>query len=209
MESESEIDILLENRNEFLMDILLDKLTDEQRDLAADNYGLVHSFLNQHPKYRKLPVEFDEIIGEMHLRFCRSAVGFDKDKGFRFSTYAFGGFRFGIRSLLRHKEHPKSVDCFSNEEGIENFVGYSDKVVDRSFLVHVLENSDIPPRTITMIKGHFLEGWTLENVGLPYNLSRERARQLIQDGLLKLHRQLEREDYTIDDFLIERDFPYA
>lgn len=58
------------------------RLTDEQRQVVADNHNLIYDMLNRNNW------SIDEYYDVAAIGLCRAAVGFDPAKGFAFSTYA-------------------------------------------------------------------------------------------------------------------------
>ena len=62
-------------------------LTDKQRKLITDNYGLLSHFIIKSISNRVVPTRLeDEFISDMHLRFCISALKYDIETGYNWGV---------------------------------------------------------------------------------------------------------------------------
>jgi DNA-directed RNA polymerase specialized sigma subunit len=85
-------------------------LNTEQKQLIEDNYCLVKDFIKKSIKSNKIPDGLvDDLISEMNWKFCISALKFEKERGFKFSTYAYHNFDYGMQKVLAKKDN-KSRD---------------------------------------------------------------------------------------------------
>lgn len=85
-------------------------MTDDQKKLVLDNLGLIHLVLRRdlkmHPSDYKMSVnEYEDYYQQGCYALCKAAIGFDPDKGFKFSTYACS-FISGIV-----KRYKRECDC--------------------------------------------------------------------------------------------------
>ena len=88
-----------------MTDTMTDKMTEEQKELASKNVGLMYSFIKGRNGSGVVPYHLrDDFISDIGMGFCRSAMGFDEKKGFKFSTYAYGAFDYGCIRIITVKE---------------------------------------------------------------------------------------------------------
>lgn len=73
------------------------KLTEEQKKLVEDNYGLIFGFVRKHN------LNFDEWHGVLSESLCKSASSFDPEKNLAFSTYAYGLFKKKLADFYRNR----------------------------------------------------------------------------------------------------------
>ncbi len=96
------------------------QLTKKQQKLIVDNYKLLSGFINKIIRDKGVPEYLeDEFISDMFFKFCLSALRFDELSGFKFSTYAYGGFKFGLHELLYHKQKKIKKICYFEEDDLE------------------------------------------------------------------------------------------
>lgn len=76
---------------------MIENKTDRET-IISDNIGLVHSCAN---KFRGKGVEYDDLFQAGCVGLIKAADGFDKDKGFAFSTYAVPVILGEIRRIFR------------------------------------------------------------------------------------------------------------
>ncbi len=129
-------------------------LTEEQRKLITGNYGLLRRFINQILSNHKIPPHLsDEFISLMYWKFCISALKYDEELGFKFSTYAYGGFRFALQELRKKSPSEKyRVKLFNY-----SLTGFLDphedikNLIRREFLDNFVEKTDLIDKERNML----------------------------------------------------------
>lgn len=69
-----------------------------ENSLITDNIGLVHSCAN---RFRGRGIEYEDLFQAGCVGLIKAAAGFDKDRGFQFSTYAVPAILGEIRRIFR------------------------------------------------------------------------------------------------------------
>ena len=76
------------------------QMTQEQKDLASNNYGLVFYAVNKYLSSMKF--DFDDMISIGSYGLCKAAMKYDPDNGMTFSTYAI---KVIIRTIHREAQY--------------------------------------------------------------------------------------------------------
>ena len=151
-------------------------MNDAQRKLAEDNLKLVYALVSrEYPTFRG----DEDIIQSGILGLCRAAMRWDESKGVKFSTYACGCIRNGIRQELRMRQTPVEVvsldqpvgDDLTLEDTVtgENDLGF----VDYSFLKGLTEDE----RLIFDLKTN---GYRVEDIQRVTGYSSQKIRKIIR-----------------------------
>lgn len=80
-------------------------LTEEQRDLVADNMALVPFVINK--KFGRTMANDEDVVSEGYIALCIAAATFDEGRGGKFSTYATAVIINRTRRLIRTKKMKK------------------------------------------------------------------------------------------------------
>lgn len=214
-------------------------LTEAQKKLIEENIRLPMHFIRESFKNDEVPRKVkDDFISDVLLNFCVSAMGYEEERGFKFSTFAHGGFNFALAKSqgyrwskykkynfvsmkrlrrITYTKHnlPTNHRSFSGRKSNEmpafnNGIGFvhsnthifsvNDKKVKEGALDEFIESSGLRPREKNMIKEYFWGGFTLKEIGIKYNVTRERIRQIIAKGVSKIKKKLQKEGIQIEDF---------
>jgi len=169
-------------------------LNQEQQKLIKNNYGLVKDFVTRSLIAHKIPSSLrDDFISEALWRFCISALKFEEERGFQFSTYAYGGFEFSLKKILSKKNQDDII-----EELVEDIpIDYKFK---HDFLEKFIEELDLPEQEIKMIKDRFYNSLTFRELGEKYGYTKQNAHLIMIKILKKIHRKIISEDLKIEDF---------
>lgn len=65
---------------------MTNKLTEEQKQLVADNHNLIYSIINQYKLSYNTPEDY---YGAAAVGLCNAALHYDSSKNIKFSTYAY------------------------------------------------------------------------------------------------------------------------
>lgn len=86
--------------------------------------GIMKSLANQHfTRLRSMgaSLEFEDLMGEAHIAYCKALEGFDPERGIKFSTYLYTAvsnrlvrFEGNVRDQLRNEQ---SADVEIGDEG--------------------------------------------------------------------------------------------
>lgn len=179
-----------------------------RRTLAERNLRLVIFHAKKHAG-RGIP--FEDLIQEGNEGLMVAAMKFDQNRGIRFSTYASIWIRQRMgralqkRFLIHIPIHlldrikPKVISSFSEWES-------QDKIDALKSLEEEYNRMDIDTardllkyvdkRTAFILTARFLEPrrFTFTEIGLILKISRERVRQIEQEGLKKIYRECKRQE---------------
>jgi len=181
------------------------KLTNEQRKLITDNYKLLHKFVDHVISKRIIPKCMeDEFISDMYLRFCFSALRYNADTGFKFSTYAHYGFEFGIRDIITVKkkrfDRIQYVDII-NEDNLRDFQLDKKKISLRSDIMdNFVSNVELTSKERSMLEDYYYNEMSFSRLGEKYKLSKEGSRLVVNRAVNKLKKEAVEMGLDIEDF---------
>lgn len=137
-------------------------------DLFEDNQNLVYSIVH---KYFKIPYLIDDITqcGMMGLHIATQT--FDKNKGFKFSTYAYVCIRNEIITFLKknlNKNTLYSLDECIIDESIEESTMES---------IELISHLNKKEREIAILK---MNGLTYKEIGERFNCSKQRVEAIMR-----------------------------
>lgn len=187
-----------ENRPGIL--IVMDKpfLTKEQQKLLIDNYPLVRDFIEKTLEKNQIPSDLeDDFISDMLWKFCMSALNFKSSKGFKFSTYAYGGFHFGLKNILRVAINKRKLS--SIEEEIEE---PHKAIIEEEVLKDFLDNSNLSDKEKKIINDRYINKFTYVQLSEKHNMSKESSRLIVHRILKKLKMSAKDKKLKIEDFYI-------
>jgi len=184
----------------------MNKLTNEQKKLITDNIGLLRNFIKETLRSQVIPRHLeDDFISEMNLKFCFSARKYNADTGFKFSTYAYRGFAFGIRDVITRKNK-----AFNEANYVEKVDSYYTDIDESDFdkrkslqaeeVDNLVDGTELTSKERSMIEDYYYNKITFEKIGVKYNLSREGVRQIIKRALKKVRKKAENQKMEIEDF---------
>jgi RNA polymerase sigma factor (sigma-70 family) len=78
-------------------------LTEEQRQLAAENHNLIYAFAKQNC------VDLEEVYGDLAIGLCKAAKAYDELMGLKFSTFAFACMKVEYVNYQRTKHAPGQI----------------------------------------------------------------------------------------------------
>lgn len=178
------------------------KLNDKQQKLIVDNYQLLCDYIKK--VRRKVPKYLeDDFISDMFLKFCVSALRFNKHSGFKFSTYAYGGFGLGIKELFERKN--KKVQKLHYSEDLEKYkLEYKEVThVEVSRLDDFIDKVVLNDRDKSMLKDYFYNRISYPQLGIKYGMSGEGVRLKVINAIKKMQKCVKRNDYEYEDFVEE------
>ncbi len=179
----------------------MEQLTNEQQKLIIENYKLLNYYVQYTIKSKQIPrcLE-DEFESDMHMKFCMSAMKYDIKTGFKFSTYAYGGFRLGLRDLLTRKK--AKFEKVNYVEEVSNYEVKQDGTHElKSNLVNdLVEDATLTQRERTMIEDYYYYGVTFEKIGEKFGLTKAGASFVIKGALRKLRVEAKKDKLDMGDF---------
>ncbi len=155
--------------------------------------------------------ESADLIQEGVMACMRAIEGFNVDRKFKFSTYAWSAIK---KSIIRYLEvRKKKIGFMQAPESVSQVHSVQEshvlKTTDMGFedLRRVMDSNSagLSPIEIEIIKHRYTGGLTLQKIGDLVNLTKERVRQLQETALAKLRVAMEigyddPKPYTRDDY---------
>jgi RNA polymerase sigma factor (sigma-70 family) len=180
-------------------------LTDEQRKLINDNYGLLMSFYHRDMDNRLLPSDDeDALFSELQWRFCYAARKYDPSSGFKFSTFCYHGLRMGVSNFWKKAKRDSRVSFIDTSLKKYTYIPDKIKSVDIDSLEKIINGiEEIPDRDKRIFITYFLESKTMKTVCLMFNLSRARISQIINSTSSAIGRYMKTRGFKYSDFIIE------
>ena len=119
---------------------MTNKLTEEQRQLVADNHNLIYGFM------KKSNLQSEEWYGIIAIGLIKAAMNYSADSGAQFSTYAYRCMHNEYRNELKHRAiwFPENLSLdfeYSHKDGdsytiANSYVGEEDftsKYIDEGY----------------------------------------------------------------------------
>lgn len=186
------------------------QLTKEQQEYITENYYLLENFIRSKMPRNKNKVDYDELVGELHERFCLAVMGYDPSWGTKLSSFVYGGFRFGLRAFLRSKyKNDKVEDIGSTDQYDILPIRRQDKIIPAELLRYIIDEANLSERTTTMIYLHFFEKKTLVDLSHLFRITPQRVGQVIREGIDRIKELCAKMKYQEEDFLVEKDRPHV
>lgn len=182
-----------------------------EAEMLAKHIDLVRHIAGKF-RHVLIDVEFEDVVQEGCLGLIHAHRRFDPASGNTFVTYAYPCIRGYIlrflnrqnRGLIRLPDNVRSspIPVASLEEDLferaDPAAAFEDRMVERERIARML--STLPPRTAEMIRRRYGldadEEETLSRIGERFGLSKERARQIIQEGIRKMQAAAQSERFA-------------
>jgi RNA polymerase sigma factor (sigma-70 family) len=186
---------------------LLSEANETREQIACANLRLVTSIVR---RLARTADEFDEFLAEGNAILLKAIDKFDYSRGFRFSTYATHAvqrhtFRLIERINKRKQREAANSELLHSAQAVE-----SDKPDGREVLAAVEQitgsfDDTLTPREQHIIRSRFgldgsEKGKTLKVIGEEVGLSKERVRQIVEEGLRKLAENSKQLESLFDRF---------
>jgi RNA polymerase sigma factor (sigma-70 family) len=146
--------------------------------------GIVHAFIQRQGSG---DLSYEEALQAGRIGLWRAVLGYDPNRGFAFSTYAWVAICRSIRRATADKKHPYTIGLSVLSQGVHTLD--LEAGMDQLFSYQALYDlvAQLPQRQRRIIEGRYgLAGTSvcrLADLGLELGLSRERVRQLQQEAL--------------------------
>jgi len=181
------------------------KMTQEQQNLVIGNYRLMEKFIENRGETDPIPAHLrDDFISDMAWHFCNSAIKFDKSKGFKFSTYAYGGFHMCCSNIKSRKYTSYQKNNFLTQKEvsgiIESVSTVNEKHIGEESLSDLINHASLTKKENTILQRYYFDEEPMRVIGVEYNVSRARISQVIQQIVKKLQRVVGVEHLIIEDF---------
>ena len=128
---------------------------------------------------------------------------FEEKKGFKFSTYAYGGFEMCRRDIIINKNISYKRNNFSTQEHVETVFDQYPLVrqsISTETLFDVIDKAELAFQEKECIEEYFIESKTMDKIAAEFAVSRARVSQVIQGALRKIRKVAERERLCLSDF---------
>ena len=180
------------------------KLTDKQQKLIVNNYNLLNNFIKDIISKCIIPQCMeDDFISDMYLKFCFSALNYDIKTGFKFSTYAYGGFQLGIRDIVKKKKKFDKIQYVYkiNEDDLKACILNHKKISLRlDNLQNFIKNVKLTLKERSMLEDHYYNKMSFSKLCKKYKLSKEGSRLIVNKAIKKLKQTAINMDLEIRDF---------
>jgi RNA polymerase sigma factor (sigma-70 family) len=180
------------------------KMTQKQKKLIIKNYSLMQRFIEGREEKGLVPDHLqDDFNSDMALALCTSAIKFDETMGFKFSTYAYGGFNICCTNLKDRKEVSYKRNNFLTQKKVSSLlkhVAVDEKHLAYDLVIKLIDHANLTWREDTILRSYYFEGENMAEIGRSFKVTRARISQVINKALRKLQRLVEREHLLLDDF---------
>jgi RNA polymerase sigma factor (sigma-70 family) len=180
-------------------------LTKKQRKLITDNHKLLDDFIGHIIRKQTIPKCMeDDFVSDMYLKFCFSALKYDINTGFKFSTYAYGGFQLGIKDIITKKrekfERIKYIDddymiaCSLDDK--------KEPILQTEEVDSFIDDAELTSKEKSMLEDYYYSRITFSKLGEKYNISKETARLFVKRVVKKLKIRAKNQKIEFEDFYV-------
>jgi RNA polymerase sigma factor (sigma-70 family) len=182
-------------------------LDKQQQDLIKDNYNLLRSFvLKQLNKKIILPVLEDDFISDINLKFCTSALKYNNSYGVKFSTYAYGGFNFGLRNIIQDKKDREFNQAYLLSGSIDYVKHYISLRRKRSLkensMGDLFDKSNLTEREYNIVCDYYYNNLSFQEISDKHDFCKETARTSMIKAVEKMKKTVLENKLEIEDFYI-------
>lgn len=189
--------------------LIMEAMTKKQQELVTSNLALMRWFVGLRVKGNQIPRYLeDDFISNAALSFCVSAIKYDEDLGYKFSTYACGGFKMGWKTLNGIVKDKYEKENFCSIEMIESII---DRLLenaprtrhfDREIFCRVINKANLSWREMRVLEDYYFGNLSMAAIGKSFAITRERIRQIKRKLLAKLKRSAKVNRLTFEDFYV-------
>jgi RNA polymerase primary sigma factor len=177
----------------FLVETLLRQAAEIKKQLIYSNSRLVINLAKKQREYWQNKANLLDLISDGNLGLVKAVDYFDYKHGAKFCTYAYYVILDAI--IKAKKDKLKHSVCLTDmETALLNEKDYraSESLdLDINFRGILKTLSEREKHIIEMYYGFNTDKcWTLEEIGREFNISKERVRQLKEQGLEKIRKQI-------------------
>jgi DNA-directed RNA polymerase specialized sigma subunit len=183
---------------------MIKKMTQEQQNLVIRNYRLLQNFIESRDERGLVPECLrDDFMSDMAWCFCNSAIKFEAARGFKFSTYAYGGFHICCSNMKGRTLPSYQKNNFTTQrklKSISRHIVVDNKHIDEESLLNLIDKANLTWREDTILREYYLEGENMAAIGRSFKVTRARIFQVIKKALRKLQFRVEKEHLILEDF---------
>ena len=175
------------------------KLDDKKRKLAEKNIGLLRKFYKKNIKNGKVPEnKKDDFLSDLNHKYCRSALKYNEETGFKFSTFANKSFNFCLDDFTNKKELLNTIS-FDREKGKK--IKDKKSFVDKELLKFIFECSDLSDIEKKVLILYYYHNLSFIKIGEKYSYHKEKIRRIEKRAIRKLKKYSKKKGYNIEDFI--------
>ena len=180
-------------------------MTENQQELVSKNVNLMYSFMKNKYDAGVIPYYIaDDFTSDLGLRFCSSAMKYDDETGFKFSTYAYGGFEMCCRDICCRKISMYNRNNFISQDFatslMDSVPDVELKFVEEGALWSLIHKTELTERELLILKSYYIEGKSMPMIGREIGLCKERISQIRKESLLKIKKMASIEGLSLSDF---------
>lgn len=184
-------------------------LTYEQKIFVKKNISMIESFMDKEEKIKKLnEEEKDELKSWLFESICYSSQKFEVEKGFKPSTYIWGGFNLTLNNFLVNSKKD-SRTAYTDGDLIIDYVDKNIKknknALESEKIFDLIDNTEIllSDKEKKMLSLYYVKGInSFKKIADVTGYSKERIRQIVVRGINKIRRYVNEENVEIEDFYV-------
>lgn len=185
-------------------------LTEEQKKLIEKNGFLLSKYIER--KSELVPDYLNDTFkSNLALKFCLSALTYNKDTGFKFSTYVYGAFNFCLHKITKIEKRNYLRNNYKDQEIIKNICdeqnekhNSSDNIIDNELLFNIVQSAHLTNREKSVLLTYFFDGKSERETGRILEISGVRVHQLIVSITKKLRMITNNKKLDYYDFYMKK-----
>lgn len=177
------------------------KLNDKKRKLAEKNIELLRKFYKKNIKNGKVPEhKKDDFLSDLNHKYCRSALKYNEETGFKFSTFANKSFNFCLDDF-NNKEKKELLNTISFDKEKGKKIEDRKSFVDKELLKFIFECSDLSDIEKKVLILYYYHNLSFCKIGEKYSYHKEKIRRIEKRAIRKLKKYAKKMNYNIEDFI--------
>lgn len=160
-------------------------MTDEQRQFAEENHGLIYKFLSTY-HYSLNAVE--DYYGLAAIGYCKAVITYDKERDVAFSTYAYACMLTEIRHDKQLVRNKLQLTLYDNIQDADKWLiqDFRNMIKEKEFNISVQQYLSAFDERTQLIVRHWLYGRkTFKEISEMIGLSKQRTHVLLHNFLKK------------------------
>lgn len=180
-------------------------LSEKQKKLVSRNMGLLNSYYNGEIQKGIIPRDHEnEFFSILQERLCISAMKFDEETGFKFSTFAYGGFVFGKETFFQRLQRARGEALLNPiEELWEPIVFHRGAFIRHEKIAEFVDNVPLTEKERFALNSYYYDRLSFNRVGKRMGISKETARTIVNRAVGKIKDVAMREHQEKEDFIIK------
>lgn len=188
------------------------RLNEQQQEFVSRNAHIVEPYCKEAVKRGIIrPCDFEDFYDLLVWHLCRTAYYYNSSKSHDKNELAFIKmvFRQRIGQFKRWRSRKCTIDflSFENKDSCGHTIEESLEVnvrpeLDKKLLNRLVRQAHLDYRSYNCLVQYYFEQKSIMDIGKIFHITRERTRQLIVNGILRIQELVTEQKLQFEDFLV-------